>query len=61
MAKKSKAPVQWEVIKLGKQGVMLGIVYAPNEATARKKTIAEFTVKPLQQGSLLIRKVGTRR
>jgi hypothetical protein len=37
--------VQWEVIRLGKQGVVLGVVYAPDEATARRKTIDEFKVR----------------
>jgi hypothetical protein len=37
--------------------VVLGIVYAPDEATARKKAIDAFKVRPHQQRSLLIRKV----
>jgi hypothetical protein len=43
MAKKSKPkPVQWEVIRLGAQGVLLGVVYAQGEATARKAAIEQL-------------------
>jgi hypothetical protein len=38
-------------------GIVLGVVYAPDEAAARKEAINEFKVRPEQPSSLLIRKV----
>jgi hypothetical protein len=36
VAKRTKS-IAWEVIRLGARGVMLGIVYAPDEESARAR------------------------
>jgi hypothetical protein len=40
-----KKRVAWEVIQLGKSGMLLGVVYAADEAEARKLAIPDFRIR----------------
>jgi hypothetical protein len=57
MAKQTKPLDKWEVIKLAKTGVVLGIVFAADEAAARRRAIKLFKVPQHLRSSFLVRKV----
>jgi hypothetical protein len=54
--RKSKA-IAWEVIRLGKSGMLLGVVHAATESEALKLAIAEFRIHRPDLVRLLIRPV----
>jgi hypothetical protein len=57
MVKRRAKPVAFEVIKIGARGVLLGVVYAEDEAAAREQAIEQFNIRPVHVRSLLVRKV----
>jgi hypothetical protein len=56
LRRKSKA-IAWKVIRLGKSGMLLGVVYAVDEAEARKLAILDFRIRRPELVRLLIRRV----
>jgi hypothetical protein len=47
--------ITWEVRRFGSSGYFLGLVNAPDEATALKLAIKRFAVPPAHRDRLLIR------
>lgn len=48
--------IAWEIIRLGKTGVLLGVVYAATEDEARAAAIEEYKINP-RKVRLLVRRV----
>jgi hypothetical protein len=49
--------IAWEVIRLGKSGMLLGVVYAATEAEALELAIVDFRIRRPELVRLLIRRV----
>lgn len=53
-ARKPKA-VAWEVIRIGKSGVLLGVLYAADEDEAHAAAVVEYNIDP-RRIRLLVRR-----
>jgi hypothetical protein len=49
--------IAWEVIRLGKSGMLLGVVHAATENDALQAAIVEFRIRRPELVRLLIRRV----
>jgi hypothetical protein len=49
--------IAWEVIRLGKSGMLLGVVHAATENEALQAAIVEFRIRRPELVRLLIRRV----